>query len=186
MDQKKDLGVDPKSDKLAKHKIALAICGGIGAVETVRIAREIRRHGAQVTAFLTPSVEQFITPLSVEWACNAPVVRTLGADVSHLESFDFVVVVPATLNTISKSALGICDNSVTLLVASQLGRRGPLLFVPAMNSVLWSHPLYADYRKRLESWGAHFLENPTEENRVKVPDPEVLVSRLLQLCGHAD
>jgi phosphopantothenoylcysteine decarboxylase / phosphopantothenate---cysteine ligase len=182
----KDLGVDAKSDRLKQKRIALGICGGIGAVEIVRVAREARRHGAEVTAFFTPSVENFVTALSVEWACNRPVVRELGADVSHLETFDIVVIAPATLNTISKAALGLSDNPVTLLIAGQLGKKAPLLFVPTMNSVLWSHPVYPEYRKRLENWGAHFLETPNEENRVKMPEPEILVERVIQLCANAN
>jgi phosphopantothenoylcysteine decarboxylase / phosphopantothenate---cysteine ligase len=181
-----DIGVQTKSDRLVGAKVALAVCGGIGAVETVRLAREIRRHGAEVTAFFTPSVENFITALSVEWACNRPVVRTLGPEVSHLDPYDVVLVAPATLNTISKSAQGLADNPVTLLIASQFGRKGKLLFVPTMNSVLWGHPLYAEYRKRLESWGALFLEGASEEERIKMPDPEALVGVLINLSENAN
>lgn len=170
----KDKSVDVKSNRLAGRRIALAICGGIGAVESVKNARELRRHGAEVFAFFTPSTEEFITELSVEWASGHKVIKHPGADVDHLGPFDLVIVAPATLNTISKSSLGLSDNAVTLLIAGQLGRKAPILFVPAMNEQLRNHPLYDDYTKRLQSWGARFHERGPEEDRIKMPPSEEL------------
>src|SRR4051794_40084167 len=42
-----DRGVQTKSQRLAGRRIALGVCGGIAAVETVKVARELRRHGAR-------------------------------------------------------------------------------------------------------------------------------------------
>lgn len=176
-----DTGVQTKSQRLDGRRIALAVCGGIGAVESVKNARELRRHGARVFAFFTPTVEDFITEMSVEWATGNPVVKRPGARVDHLSDFDLVVVAPATLNTIAKCALGISDNAVTLLVAGQIGRKAPLLFVPAMNGQLKAHPLYDEYRTRLERWGATFLEASAEESRIKMPAPETLADRVITL-----
>lgn len=171
----KDTGVESRSTRLLGRRIAVAITGGIGAVEVVKIIREFRRHGASVGAYLTPDAEKFITPLSVSWAANGNLVRTLTEMAEHLERFDCVVVVPATLNSISKAALGIGDNAVTCLVANQLASRGKILFVPAMNVSMLNHPLFEEHRSKLEGWGARFLQNEVIEARVKVPEPMQLI-----------
>lgn len=150
----------------------MGICGGIGAVESVRFLREIRRHGAEVHAFLTPEVERFITRLSVSWAAGREAIVQMGAEADHLDHFSLVLVVPATLNTIAKCASGIADNAVTLLVASQLARRAPVGFVPAMNAVMAAHPALESHRATLETWGAKFLLSTEQEGRLKVPPPE--------------
>lgn len=177
-DQNKDLGVSIKSQKLLGKRVAFCVCGGIGAVQTVKLIRELRRHGADVTPFLTPQVSLFITPLSVGWAAGKPAHSDVGQDVEHLDPFDLVVVAPATLNTIAKAALGLADNVVTLIIASQLGRKGAILFVPAMNLQLQSHPSYAGHKSRLSDWGVRFFECPPEEGRLKMPTPEALIESI--------
>ncbi len=176
-----DLGVSPKSNRLGGLKVGLAICGGIAATETVKLARELRRHGADVTAYLSPSATDFVTPTALEWACGRPVILKATSLVEHLEAHDLVIVAPATLNSIAKAAAAICDNVVTLLIASQLGRKAPLVFVPTMNEVLADHPLLPELKKRLESWGALFSKPLLEEGRWKMPSPPELVEQLLKL-----
>lgn len=170
MEYTKDTGVEAISSRLSGRKIAVGVCGGIGAVEVVKIIREFRRRGATVTAFMTPGATRFITPLSVSWAAEGRLVQEITHEVEHLERYDWVVLVPATLNTISKCANGIADNAVTLLVATQLGMAGRVVLVPAMNLALSRHPLYADYRNRLKGWGVHFFEAEPSEGKIKVPE----------------
>lgn len=179
----RDTGVEKKSEKLKGRRIAFGICGGIGAVESVRMIRELRRHGAEITAFLTPSAERFITELSVAWATQTPVVREAGADVDHLDPFDLVVVAPLTLHSLAKCALGLTDNAVALLVAGQLGRNGRLALVPAMNLQLKEHPLFEEYRRRLEGWGARFFPATEQEGRWKMPTPEAFAEWIIEVAG---
>lgn len=181
MSQIRDRGVERRSDALSGRRIALGASGGIACVELVKMIRELRRHGAEIFPYFTPAVEQFITPLSVEWAAGRPVVRTLEADVDHLEDYDLVILAPATLNTIAKCAAGICDNPVTLLVAGQLGRRGRVLMVPTMNLQLMRHPAYPEQVRKLESWGVQFFSSPEEEGRLKMPAPEKFGQTVIEL-----
>lgn len=175
-----DRAVRVKSQSLKGKDIAFAVCGSIGAVEVVKIIRELRRHEAKVSVFFTPSVEDFVSELSVEWASGERVVKKMGAHVESLEEYDLVLVAPATLNTISKSALGIADNCVTLLIASQLGRRGPVMFVPTMHVQLKQHPKLMEYEEWLKSWGARFFDGEVEEDRLKMPDAEKLVATIVE------
>ncbi|MCB0405388.1 MAG: hypothetical protein KDD51_11435 [Bdellovibrionales bacterium] len=174
-----DKGVNEKSAQLRGKRVAVGASGGIGAVGLVKVFRELRRHGAQVSPFATPSVFKFITPLSLSWAADHPVVREPDESVEHFEEFDLVVVAPATLNTLAKCASGITDNAVTLLVAAAVGGGIPIVVVPTMNMRLLRHPMYEQSRRILESWGVEFFQTPTEEDRLKMPAAEVLVPFLI-------
>lgn len=166
-----DTEVKRLSNRLEDVWISVATCGGIGAVEVVKIIRELRRHGARVDPFMTPDALRFVTELSIGWAAANRVVTDVGPMAEHLNDYKFLLVVPATFSTISKCALGICDNAVTLTAATHFSRRRPSLFVPAMNATLAEHPLYAKYRAQLSEWGAEFMEEELEEGKMKVPDP---------------
>ena len=169
-----DRGVKARSSRLKGLQVAFAVTGGIASVETVKIIRELRRRGAEVTVFMTPSAARFITPLSLEWASTRSVIMEESADVECLEKYDLLIVAPATLNSIAKSALGLADNVVSLLVATQFGLGSRILFVPTMHSSMLQHPLYGEYCQRLKNWGAEFLENAEEEGRMKIPSPIVI------------
>ncbi|MBI1860319.1 MAG: hypothetical protein HYR96_05310 [Deltaproteobacteria bacterium] len=176
-----DRSVEMLSDALKGARVAVCVCGGIGAVEVVKIIRELRRHGAETTAFMTDQSKRFITELSVEWACDRKVVAELTSDAEHLAPFDLILVVPATLNTISKVALGLCDNAVTTLIGAQLVRlKGRVLFVPAMNGDLAEHPLLPAHRERLTAWGVHFLDSERVEGRVKVVEPQKIAEAMME------
>ncbi len=176
-----DKGVEKKSQLLAGKRIGFGVCGGIGAVETVRLIRELRRHDAEITVFFTPSAARFITPLSLEWASQGRVVGSPEALVDHLDPFDLILVAPLTWNTLAKIALGLTDTAVSLAVAGQLGRKGPVVLVPTMNLQLHQHPLYGKYSAQLESWGARFYPSPEEEGRLKMPAPVALAEWVIEV-----
>lgn len=182
----KDTSVQIKSSRLLAKRIAFGVCGGIGAIEVVKMIRELRRHGAEVTAFLTPDVKRFITPLSIQWACNRAVVEEPSWEVEHLENFDAVVVAPATLNTLQKAATGLADNAVTLLIAHQISLRLPIFFFPAMNLALRKHPLFNETKEKLESWGAKLFEEPSEEDKIKMPSRERMAALIIEGLGGGD
>ena len=50
-----DLQVENISNYLAGKSIALCVTGGIASIESPKIARQLRRHGADVTAYMTHS-----------------------------------------------------------------------------------------------------------------------------------
>jgi phosphopantothenoylcysteine decarboxylase / phosphopantothenate---cysteine ligase len=176
----KDTAVTPKSDRLRGKRIAVAVSGGIGSVEVVKIIRELRRHGAEVFPFLTPSVEKFITALSVEWAAGRKPVCEAEAPVDYLEDFDVMLVAPATLNTLVKASLGLTDNVVTLAIAGQIGAGRPLLIYPTMNERLFQHPSYESAVQQLKKWGARVVELAEEEGRRKMPTPEQAAEAVLE------
>jgi phosphopantothenoylcysteine decarboxylase / phosphopantothenate---cysteine ligase len=176
----RDRHVESKSSRLLSKRIAFGVCSAIGSVEVVRIVRELRRHGAEVTVFMNPDTELFVGKMSLEWASGRPVVDALTAQVDGLEAFDIVVIAPLTLNSLVKLSLGLCDGPVTMVAASQLGRRGLMLLYPTMHGSLHSHPAFDKAVHTLTEWGVQVVCASEEEGRLKMPSPEILAAAVLE------
>ena len=84
----RDTDVEIRGDSLAKMRILLGVSGGIAAVDTVRLARELRRHGAIVSVMMTHSAQKIISPLAIEWATQSPVITDWESDLTALEEVD--------------------------------------------------------------------------------------------------
>ena len=67
---------------------------------------------------------------------------------------DMIVVCPATANTIAKLANGYGDNlaSTTLLASNK-----PIIFIPAMNSMMWDNHINKKNIQYLKSIGVEFI-----------------------------
>jgi phosphopantothenoylcysteine decarboxylase/phosphopantothenate--cysteine ligase len=133
-----DRALLPTSDVLTGRRVALLVTGGIAAFRAPGLVRELRRAGATVYPFVTPTAFQFVTKDALEWTSAQPVVDALDGRAQHVERpCDAYLVAPATYSTINKAAVGIADNAVTTTLASALGHleRGEaaVLFAPAMH-----------------------------------------------------
>ncbi|XP_032198306.1 phosphopantothenoylcysteine decarboxylase isoform X3 [Mustela erminea] len=70
---------------------------------------------------------------------------------------DLMLVAPLDANTLGKVASGICDNLLTCVIRAWDCRK-PLLFCPAMNTVMWEHPITAQQLGQLKAFG--YVEIP--------------------------
>lgn len=80
---------------------------------------------------------------------------TLSDPVLHIELrkwADIMLIAPLDANTLSKIAYGICDNLLTSVVRAW-NLKKPLLFSPAMNTLMWEHPVTIDALAKLKTWG---------------------------------
>ena len=109
-----------KSKKLSKKRIILGVTGSIASVETIKLSRELIRHGADVIPVMSPSATKIIHPDAIWFATgNKPIIELTGATehVSYCglvkNPADLLLISPCTANTISKIAHGIDDTSIT-------------------------------------------------------------------------
>jgi len=141
---------------LSGKKIVLGISGGIAAYKTATLVRLFIKAGAHVQVIMTPASKDFITPLTLSTLSKRPVFssfykedETLDSEVenpnqnlewnNHVEIglwADLMIIAPATANTLSKMANGICDN---LLIATYLSAKCPVYFAPAMDLDMYKH-----------------------------------------------
>ncbi len=179
-----DQAVELKFTTLKGKTIVLCVTGSIAAIETVKLARELRRYDASVFAYLTPSAEQFITPLSLEWATQKKVITHLSARAEHVTRADLILVAPATLHTINKMVLGLADNPVTTTLASAWGQEIPIVFVPTMHESLAQNPVLKKNISFLKKEkNMYFIEPKHEEGKEKFPDCETIVSEVSHLLA---
>jgi phosphopantothenoylcysteine decarboxylase/phosphopantothenate--cysteine ligase len=95
---------------------------------------------------MTPASKDFITPLTLSTLSKNPVHSSFTNEEddnavwnNHVELglwADLFVIAPATANTLSKMANGICDN---LLMATYLSAKCPVYFAPAMDLDMYKH-----------------------------------------------
>jgi len=174
-----DLQVEKVSDQLEGKTIALCVSGGIAAIETPKIARQLRRYGAEVKAYTTPTALKFIGKASLEWATEKDVVCELSGLAEHICLEDLVLVAPATLNTINKIVLGIADNVVTSLVASALGSKKPIYIIPTMHESLYNNPIFQENLSKTERYGIKIIEPRFSEGKAKIASTRSIVNEVV-------
>ena len=144
-------------------KIVLGISGGIAAYKTASLVRLFIKAGAHVQVIMTPASKDFITPLTLSTLSKNPVYSSFYSEEeesnqnaqwnNHVELglwADFMLIAPATANTMSKMATGNCDN---LLIATYLSAKCPVYFAPAMDLDMYKHPSTVASFEALTSFG---------------------------------
>lgn len=142
--------------------LVLVIVGGsIAAVKAPSVLRRLRERGAEVRVIATQAALAFVTDLSLSTAAAHEVAtdRTWFSprpDAQHLTlaRADAVVVVGASADLLARAAGGHASD---LASATLLSVRAPVLWVPAMNEKMWTHPAVQVNAERLRGWGHRFL-----------------------------
>ena len=99
---------------------------------------------------MTRAAQEFVQPLTFAALTGRKVVtdlfsggnaaETLSSAVEHIglaQENEALVVAPATADLLGKFANGLADDFLSTLY---LAFKGPVLLVPAMNTVMWEHP----------------------------------------------
>ena len=115
--------------------IVLCVTGSIAATETIKLARELKRQGHVVKAFMSEEACKIIHPNALEFATGQSVVIDLTGQIEHVRysQVDLILVAPATANSISKFAYRIADNPISTLLITAYGHDTPIVFVPSMH-----------------------------------------------------
>lgn len=143
---------------LSKKNIILGVCGSIAAYKSALLVRALIKAGANVKVILTADASNFITPLTLATLSKNPVYTQYfeaetGVWSNHVELglwADYLIIAPASANTIGKMANGLCDN---LLTAVYLSAKCPVFFAPAMDLDMWKHESTQENINRLKSFG---------------------------------
>ncbi len=148
---------------LENKNILIGITGGIAAYKICTLIRLYKKSGANVRVILTPNALNFVTKLTLQTLSNNEVyVDNFDVDnfkpehISLCDEADIFVIAPATANTISKIANGICDN---LLTTTACAFNKPILLAPAMNTNMWNNNFIQENLEKLKNTGYHIV-NP--------------------------
>lgn len=145
---------------LSGRNVLLGITAGIAAYKSALLVRLFIKAGANVKVVMTPASKDFVTPLTLSTLSNNPVYSSFVNEDeedpvwnSHVELglwADIMIIAPATANTMSKMANGVCDN---LLLAVYLSAKCPVYFAPAMDLDMYKHPTTRRTLSILSSFG---------------------------------
>lgn len=155
---------------LSGKNILLGISAGIAAYKTASLVRLFIKAGANIKVVMTPASKEFVTPLTLSTLSKNPVYSLFTNEEddnvvwnSHVELglwADIFIIAPATANTLSKMANGVCDN---LLLATYLSAKCPVYFAPAMDLDMYKHPSTKHSFELLKSHGNTMIPAATGE-----------------------
>ena len=181
---------DATGPTLVGTRIVLGVTGSIAAYKAVGLLRTLVREGATVDVAMTQSAAKFVTPLTFEVLSGRPVASDLfeaHQEMKHLSvpaQADAIVVAPATANFLAKAAVGIGDDILSTML---LTARCPVIFAPAMDGGMWSHPTVTEHVRTLRGRGLIVIDpedGPLASGKVgqgRLADE----SRILEAVRHA-
>ncbi len=147
---------------LSNREVVLGVTGSIAAYKACEIASRLVELGLRVTPVMTASARELVGPATFEAITGQRVITKMFEPLSNPEiehiavatRADLFLIAPATANIMAKAAHGIADDwlSTTLLAT-----RAPILFAPAMNTNMYTHPATQQNMATLRSRGCHFV-----------------------------
>lgn len=169
------------SHSLEGKTIVLGITGSIAAVRCVELARELKRHGANVHAVMTKEAQKIIHPEAMKYATGNCVVTEITGAVEHVGfcgiggKASLLLIAPCTANTIGKIAHGIDDTTVTTFATTAFGSGIPIMIVPAMHESMYNHPIVIENIGKLTGLGVEFINPILEEGAAKIASTDEIV-----------
>lgn len=155
---------------LKGKKILLGVTAGIAAYKTAFLVRLLIKAGAQVKVVMTPASKDFVTPLTLSTLSKNEVFSSFTNQEdenavwnNHVELglwADFMIIAPASANTLSKMVSGAADN---LLLATYLSAKCPVFFAPAMDLDMYKHPSSQKSFSQLQEYGNIMIPAGTGE-----------------------
>jgi phosphopantothenoylcysteine decarboxylase/phosphopantothenate--cysteine ligase len=182
-----------KNNKLLHKRVVLGVTGSIAAVESIKLARELIRHGATVYPVMTPAATRIIHPDALEFATSHKPVIQLTGQTEHVswcglvsDPVDLLLISPCTANTISKIARGIDDTPVTTCATTAIGSRVPILLVPAMHLSMYDHRIVQKNIDICKEHGVLFIDPFISGNKAKLPQVDEIVETVIRTVGKRD
>lgn len=173
----RDTDVEIRGDSLAEKRILLGVSGGIAAVDTVRLARELRRHGAIVSVMMTYSAQKIISPLAIEWATQSPVITDWESDLTALEEVDGILIAPTTRDLMASYLHGLQHGPILMALSAARTRDCPVMMIPSMHADLANDPVTTEIVEEIRNKGIEVHWGKEDEGKRKTPPHEEIVAR---------
>ncbi len=152
--------------------VLLGVTGSVAAIRTLELYEAMRQAGHQVKVVATQAALYFFDPAALdptdpvrpqrnpavvvldedEWPGRSAGRRYQRGDpVLHIELrrwASVLLIAPLDANTLAKLANGLADNGLTSVWRAWDPNR-PAVLAPAMNTLMWEHPLTARHLRQL-------------------------------------
>tara|TARA_B100002051_G_scaffold260597_1_gene281246 strand:- start:1604 stop:2785 length:1182 start_codon:yes stop_codon:yes gene_type:complete len=142
------------------HRILFVITGSIAASRCKEIIKLIKDKNIQLSCILSNEAKKYINISEIKKLVENRLYtddsekKNKMLHISLSRTNDLILVCPATANTLAKFANGYGDNLVsnTLLATNK-----QIIFIPAMNSYMWSNKANQKNVKILKNRGYEFI-----------------------------
>lgn len=137
--------------------------GSIACFKACQVISKLVQNGHEVQVVASPSALQFVGNATIEGLTGKPVVSDLfdsGNVMDHIHLVrwaDLIIVAPASANFINKAARGVGDDLITTQFLAHDFKK-PFLIAPAMNTMMYLHPVTQSSIKALKEMGVGILE----------------------------
>ena len=141
-------------------KILFIITGSIAVSKCYDILNELKNNRMEINCILTNNAKKILNISKLKKNILGKIYTDASEQKEKMlhinlsRENNLIVVCPATANTIAKFANGYGDNlaSTTLLASNK-----PIIFIPAMNTMMWSNEMNKKNIKYLKSIGINFI-----------------------------
>jgi phosphopantothenoylcysteine decarboxylase len=163
--------------------ILLGVTGSVAAVKTPQLYQQLKSGGHAVKVIATDHALYFFDPASLdgregnrnpdvvildedEWPGRDNGKRfQLGEEVPHIALrrwANLLCIAPLDANTLAKLAVGLSDNCLTCVWRAWDASR-PVVLAPAMNTLMWEHPMTSRHLRQVGSdAGGDFMPETME------------------------
>ena len=185
---------------LSRRRILLGVTGSIAAYKSAPLVRLLKKSGSEVQVLMTEGAERFISRLTLGTLSKRDVLTEIFPDgpASGESSWtkhvtlglwaDLLVVAPATAQTLAKLTHGFCDS---MLTATALSARCPLMVCPAMDRDMYTHPSTKRNLNLLREDGHIVMPAAHGElasglvGQGRMPEPEAIVEYIAEVLDGA-
>lgn len=150
---------------LKNKTVLIGITGGIASYKICELIRLYKKNAFNVKVIATPNAFNFITELTLAtlsqnqvYSDNFDMKEYNPEHISLCDEADVLVIAPASANTISKIANGICDNLLTS-VACAFNKK--IIVAPAMNTNMWNNSFIQENIEKLANNSNFEIISPT-------------------------
>jgi len=141
-------------------KILFIISGSIAISKCYDILNALKKIKVEVNCIITNNAKKLLDTNKLKRNITGKIYTDASErkekmlHINLSRENDLVVVCPSTANTIAKFAYGFGDNlaSTTLLASNK-----PIIFIPAMNTMMWNNPVNKKNVHYLKSIGVDFI-----------------------------
>jgi phosphopantothenoylcysteine decarboxylase len=185
-------------------KVLLGVTGSVAAIKTPLLYTALKGAGQAVRVVATRASLYFFDPAELDPLPSNPPRRNpavvsldddewpgrdtgrhwqRGDPVLHIELrrwADMLVIAPLDANTLAKLACGLADNCLTCAWRAWEPAR-PVVLAPAMNTLMWQHPLTARHLRQLAAEEGQ--QAPAELSLDDLPDWITGHCRRLRIVG---
>jgi phosphopantothenoylcysteine decarboxylase/phosphopantothenate--cysteine ligase len=180
--------VTPKGDYLKNKNVWLAVTGSVSCVESVGIARELLRYGANVTIVANRAALELVGEKALEFASGKPIIKEITGQVEHViagHEADLLIVAPCCATSLGKMVHGIGDNPPMLVALTCIGAKTPMIVAPAMDKNMANSKIVKQNLKDVKKF-ATVLDPIMIEGKAKLPSKLRITAEACKIAGPND